>query len=107
MLVEIGMLVGGVVLGVVLGVVAGARVFLARRFAPTEAERERLGEDARRAAEAIRREAQVEAKEQALRLRAEVEREVGDRRAEAIKAEERIAAKEGEVDGRLAELERR
>ena len=107
MLVEIGMLVGGVVLGVVLGVVAGARVFLARRFAATQAERERLGEDARRAAEAIRREAQVEAKEQALRLRAEVEREVGDRRAEAIKAEERIAAKEGEVDGRLAELERR
>jgi ribonuclease Y len=107
MLVEIGMLVGGVVLGALLGVVAGSRLFSARRFSAAQAEAERATADARRAAEAIRREAQVEAKEDALRLRAEVEQELADRRAEAIKTEERIAAKEGEVDRKLTELERR
>ena len=44
-------------------------------------ERERLTADAGRAAEAIRREAQVEAREQALKLRAEVEQELKDKRA--------------------------
>jgi ribonucrease Y len=104
---SIGLLILGIVLGLLLGVFAGARLLVSRRAAASELERERLGADAERSAEAIRREAQVEAREQALRLRAEVEQELEDRRAEAVKSQERAAAKEDEAGRRLVELERR
>ena len=106
MLVLIGILIG-VAVGLAVGIVAGSRVILGRRRSATLDDLERRREEATRAAEAIRREAQVEAREEALRLRAEVERELNGRRAEAIKAEERIATKEQEVDGKLIELQRR
>ena len=107
MLVLIGILIVGLSVGFAVGVTVGARVILARRFAAAEHEREQLDAEARRAAEAIRREAQVEAREEALRLRAEVEQELTDRRAEVVKSEERAAAKEGDVDRKLTEFERR
>jgi len=104
-------LVIGIVLGVAAGLAVGAlvasRVAIGRRRAAAEQEIARLTADAERSADAIRREAQVEAKEEALRLRAEVERELGDRRAEAIKVDERTAAREQEVTRTLTELERR
>ena len=53
---------------------------------------------AEREAETIRREAQIEAREQAVKLRAEIENEVQDRRAEAAKIEERVAPAEHELD---------
>ena len=103
----IGGILAGAILGLVVGVVAGARLLMRRRLEAAARESERATLDAERAAEAIRREAQVEAREQALRLRAEVEQEVKDKRVEAAKAEERIAAKEQDVDRKLLELERR
>ena len=63
--------------------------------------------DAVRDAEAVRREAQVEAREEALKLRAEVEHELRDKRSEVAKIEERVIAKEEEIDGKLDELARR
>jgi ribonuclease Y len=60
----------------------------------SEEERRRLVADAEREAETIRREAHVEAREGAVRLRAEVESEVQDRRVEIAKVEERIAQRE-------------
>jgi ribonuclease Y len=63
--------------------------------------------DARREAEALRREAQIEAREQAVRLRAELEEELAGRRAEVVKSEERLKAKEAEVAGKLVEASRR
>ena len=63
--------------------------------------------DAEREAEAVRREAQVDAREQAVALRSEIEREVQDRRVEIAKIEERVLSKELEVDSRLTELERK
>jgi ribonuclease Y len=63
--------------------------------------------DARREADAMRRETQIEAREQSVKLRAEVEQEVSQRRAEIIKIEERVLAKEDEIDGKLTELTRR
>ncbi|MBW3593008.1 MAG: ribonuclease Y [Actinobacteria bacterium] len=103
----IGGILVGTIIGLVVGVVAGARLLMRRRRDAAERENERAILDAQRAAEAIRREAQVEAREQALRLRADVEQEVKDKRVEAAKAEERIVAKEQEVDRKLLELERR
>jgi len=103
----IGGILVGVIAGLVVGVVAGTRLLMRRRLEAAQRESERAVLDAQRAAEAIRREAQVEAREQALRLRSEAEQEVKDKRVEAAKAEERIVAKEQDVDRKLLELERR
>jgi ribonuclease Y len=103
---SIALLILGIVLGVLAGVLLG-RVLLSRRAAESVAERERVTADAVRAAEAVRREAQVEAREQALKLRAEVEQELKDKRSEIAKIEERVITKEEEIDRKLTEMERR
>ena len=97
----IGIIVGAVAASVVLSAWSRSRVSIARD------ERERLLADAEREAEAVRREAQVDAREQAVALRSEIEREVQDRRVEIAKIEERVLQKELEVDARLTELERK
>jgi ribonuclease Y len=104
---SIGLLIVGIVLGVLGGALVGARLLVSRRGSASEQERERLDTEATRAAEAIRREAQVEAREHALKLRADVEQELKDRRAEMIKIEERVAGKEADIDRKLTELDRR
>jgi ribonuclease Y len=102
------------VVGILIGLVAGAlgaylasRLLLGGRNAAARRERESLVADATRDAEAIRRETQVEAREQAVKLRAEIDQELKDRRAEIIKIEERVLQKEEEIDERLREFERR
>ncbi len=106
MLVLIGILIGLAVGGLV-GVVLGSSVAIGKRRAAADREIERLTTEASRAAEAVRREAQVEAREEALKLRADVERELGERRAETIKAEERLAAREADVARTEETLDRR
>ena len=103
----IGLLILGIALGLLLGLFTGTRLLVSRRAAAAVRERELLTADAERDAEATRREAQVEAREQALRLRADVEQELKDKRAEIAKIEERVVTKEEESDRRLVELERR
>jgi ribonuclease Y len=103
----IGLLILGIALGLLLGLFTGTRLLVSRRAAAAVRERELLTADAERDAEATRREAQVEAREQALRLRAEVEQELKDKRTEIAKIEERVVTKEEESDRRLVELERR
>jgi len=73
----------------------------------SEEERRRIVADADREAETIRREALVEAREGAVKLRSEVENEVRDRRVETAKVEERIAQREAELDQKLIEVTRR
>ena len=107
MVILIGLLLAGVVLGAVLGVTVGMPVLAGRKVTAANDERLRLLEDAERSAEAIRREAQVETREEALRLRTEVEHELKDRRAEVIKVEQRVLAKEEAIDRKLTEHERR
>ena len=62
---------------------------------------------AAREAETIRREGQIEAREQAVRLRAEIEQEVADRRTEIAKIDERAQAAEQELDRRVEDVARR
>jgi ribonuclease Y len=104
------LVVAGIAIGIVVGV-AAAVVTIAML------EKSRLGElrrrrtllitEAEREAEAIRREAQIEARERELALRAEIEDEVRTRRTEIARTEERIATLELDLDRKLTELSRR
>src|ERR687892_605307 len=105
--ISIGLLILGVLLGLVLGAFLGTRVFVSRRLSAAEGARQRLLADAERAAEAVRREAQIETREHALKLRADVEQGLQDKRADLVKIEERVVTKEEEIDHKLRELERR
>jgi ribonucrease Y len=97
----IGAVAGGVLVAVGLAFMGGSRLAAARRT------RQLLIQEARREVDALRREAQLEAKEEAVRLREEIDRDVTTRQAEAVRAQERIAAKETELNRALTELERR
>jgi ribonuclease Y len=96
--------------GLGIGAVAtavGLRAWSASTVRRSEEERRRTVSDAQREAETIRREAQVEGRELAVKLRAQVESEVQDRRVEIAKVEERIAQAEVEHDEKLVEITRR
>ena len=102
------------VVGILIGLAAGAagayvvaRLVLGNRLQAATEERERVLADAERDAEAIRREAQVESRELAVRLRGEVDQEVKDKQAEIIRIEARVLEKEEEIDRKLGGLEQR
>jgi ribonucrease Y len=97
----IGALIGAALAVAVLTFRTGTRLGAARRL------RQQLVADARREAEALRREAQIEAREQSVRLRAEIEEELQARRAAVARTEAQITTREGEVEQRLVELSRR
>src|SRR5438874_80209 len=103
-----------VVIGIAIGLVAGAGLaFLSlyaltgSRLAAARRTRQLLVSEAKRDAEALRREAQIEAREEAVRLRSTIEQEIAARRAETMKIEERVLAQEEEIDRKLTELSRR
>jgi ribonuclease Y len=96
MLIVIGTLIGlGV--GVALGVVA-LRLMSSRNGGAS------LVAAARREAEATKREAEIEARELAVKIRSDVEQDVQQRRAQVTRTEERLAAKEEELERGRAEL---
>jgi ribonucrease Y len=101
-------------IGIVIGVVAGALLAAVTllftgnsRLSAARRARQLLIQEGEREAESVRREAQLEVKEQAVRLREEVDRDAKDRYAAALRAREQISAKEAELERRLSELERR
>src|SRR5690349_5150576 len=103
-----------VVVAVVIGVLAGVggtlltlRLLAGRRLESVRRQRAILLDEARRDAEATRREASVEARELAVKLRSEVEAELRERRDALLKIEERVLAKEDDIDRKLTELSRR
>jgi ribonuclease Y len=104
------MLVIGVLIGLAVGVAAGALAFTVwqstRRGAAARRSSEIVAE-AEREADAVRRETQIEAREERVKLRAEIEREVEERRIQILKIEERILAREAEIEDKLTELSRR
>jgi ribonuclease Y len=102
------------VVGILIGLAAGAagayvvaRLILGNRLQAATEERERVLADAERDAEAIRREAQVESRELAVRLRSEVDQEVKDKQAEIIRIEARVLEKEEDIDRKLGGLGQR
>src|ERR687885_439720 len=97
----IGLLIGGAAVFLAIGVLGKSRIGEARRL------RRQMLDDAERQAETIRREAEIGAREEAVRLRAQIDAEVSDHRARIVKVEERVLAKEEEIDTKLTELTRR
>ena len=63
--------------------------------------------EAKKEAEALRREAEIEAKEAAVKHRADIERELHGERTEILRDRERLHAREDDAERRLNELERR
>jgi ribonucrease Y len=103
-------LVIGIVIGVVLWGIGGAvavGVFGKSRLGEARRLRRQLIEDAQREADALRREGEIAAREEAVKLRAQIDAEVSDHRARIVKVEERVLAKEEEIDTKLTELTRR
>ena len=103
-----------VVIGIAIGLALGASLaFLSlyaltgSRLAAARRTRQLLLSEAKNDAEALRREAQIEAREDAVRMRATIEEEVATRRSETIKIEERLLAKEDDMDRKLTEMSRR
>jgi ribonucrease Y len=108
----IGLAVGAGLAFLSLYAFAGSRLAAARRtrqLLVTEAKREAdvMRREAQSEADAFRREGQIEAREATVRLRAEIEQEMAERRAEMLKLEERVLAKEEDIDSKLTELTRR
>jgi ribonuclease Y len=100
-------------IGIAIGIAVGAALSLlaVSVFGTTGVSKARrirgqLLDDATREADAVRREAQVEAREQAVRVRGEIDAELADRRAQVLKIEARVLAKELEVEQKLVELSR-
>jgi ribonuclease Y len=101
-------------IGVAIGIAAGValallavQVFGATGVGKARRVRRQLIEDAGREAEALRREAQIEAREQAVVLRAAIDAELADRRESVLKIEERVLAKEEEIERKLVDLTRK
>ena len=97
----VGIVVGGAIAAAALLLAAGSRVRRAEQV------RAQLLGEAGREADTLRREAQIEAREQVVKLRAEIEAEVQDRREQILKLEERVLQREEELEGKLVELGRR
>ena len=105
MLIGIGVAIG-IAAGVVLALLA-VQVFGATGVGKAKRLGRQIVDDAEREADALRREAQIEAREGAVKLRAEVDAEVADRRQQALKLEERLLGREEEVERKLVELTRK
>ena len=95
-----------VIVGIVLGYVI-ARFVVNAAIKKKADEAEGILNDAKRSAENIRREAQIEAKEEAQALRENIEAEHKDRMREVRDAEHRVAQREESLDRRTDLLDQR
>ncbi|MBA3412935.1 MAG: ribonuclease Y [Actinobacteria bacterium] len=105
MLIAIGILIG-------LAVGAGAATILSgrirsRRRDRVERDRASILSHAEKEAASVRREAEIEAREQAVKLRAETDQEIQERRSSTSAVEARLAARDEELTRTLTELSRR
>ena len=105
------------VIAVVAGVVAAAIAFFAgvsyrrktaeAKIGSAEEEAKRLINDALKAAQQKRKEALIEAKDEAFQLKAEADKEIKERRSELSRQERRLDQKEEAMDRKTAVLEQK
>ena len=100
----------GILIGLVVGSLAAWLVlvsFTGNKLAAARRTRQLMLTEAKKEAEALRREAEIEAKEAAVKHRADIERELQGERTEILRDRERLHAREDDAERRLNELERR
>ena len=100
----------GILIGLVVGSLAAWLVlvsFTGNKLAAARRTRQLMLTEARKEAEAVRREADLEAKEAAVKHRGDVERELQGQREDILRERERLHAREDDTERRLTELERR
>src|SRR5258708_34944581 len=100
----------GILIGLVVGGLAGAiavRKIGASRLDTARRTRQQLLEDAEREADALRREAHVEVREEAVKLRAGIESELHERRTRWAGAGERMQSREEELERKVVDITRR
>lgn len=102
------------IIAVIVALVVGAAVgYIVRKsvgeskIGSAEEEAARIMEEATRNTDAIRKEAMLEAKDEAYRIRTEAEQEVKERRAELQHSEKRLIQKEESMDRKYEALEQK
>ncbi len=100
--------------GIAIGFVLGAGLLalgltMSGRSGLSEAARRRdeLVAGAKRDADNLRREAEIASREEAMRVRADTEQALQERRGQVAKLEERLVARQDELEAKLTELLRR
>ncbi len=92
--------------GVLIGYLYRSRV-TEQKLGQTQTNIDKMLQDADQKAEAAKKETILEAKEEALRMRAEIDKEIRDRRQEIQRAERRIVQREETLDKKIDSLESR
>ena len=101
-----GVAIVAILIGILIGSMMSKQVFLKKK-GQTEETLKKLLEEGVAKADAIKKEAVLEAKEDAIRIKAECDRELRERRAEVSRAERRVLQREDSLDKKLDALETR
>ncbi len=99
-----------IIIGVLVGIVLGyfvARYVVNASIKKKESEVDSLIQDAQQKADTIKREAAIEAKDEAFKMRADIEKERKERQKSVQEAEVRIQQREASLDKRLHTLDDR
>lgn len=99
-----------ILLGLIVGVVVGyfiRKSFAEAKIAGAKGAAEQILEDAKREAEALKKEALLEAKDENHKLRTDMDRELRERRNELQKQENRLLQKEENLDRKDESLDKR
>lgn len=99
-----------IIIGAVVGIVLGffiARYVVNASIKQKESEVDSLIQDAQQKADTIKREAAIEAKDEAFKMRADIEKERKERQKSVQEAEVRIQQREASLDKRLHTLDNR
>ena len=102
----IGAILLSLLIGFIIGIVLNKNVFMKRK-GQTEEALKKLLEDGAAKADAIRKEALLEAKEETLKLKTECDKELRERRSEMTRSERRLLQREDSMDKKLNALEQR
>ena len=107
-------MVTGIIIGIIIGVIAGTVIGIMyrknvseRKIGSAEEEAKRIINDSIKTAESKKREALLEAKEEIHKNRADLEREIKDRRSEMQKTERRLTQKEETLDRKTDAAEKK
>ena len=99
-------LVGGLLIGALIGYIIRRRI-AEKAIGSAETEAKRIIETAQKDGEAAKKELIIEAKDNIIKLKADADREIKERRNEVSKLEHRVLAKEETLDRKIENFERK